>query len=468
LVQIERRGDQTMLFRRGAMPLAVPLNDDVKPALDGQAIVDAIDALIARKPNCSDDNLPEAAAKALKNARANLAAHDEQGLRRTVEFSIQASEAMAATARMTGEIRDTEGKAQIIAAGVEELTASIDQMAGTAKNVAASMDTANDAMAAGAQATREAADASRSIGQSFNRMTGAADQLASAASQIGTFLATIEALSQQTNLLALNATIEAARAGEAGRGFAVVAAEVKALSGQTQKATDDIRARIQRLELHVGEVMASVSEVRGYVDLSVKQSDTASEQIEQVHRIVAENTGHMGEVAGVIQQQNLAVAEISGQIHAIANHTKFAADYANDVIAAVRASETLINEQFSELEPLNLPNYVLHGAKSDHLLWKKRLSEMLVGIITLKADELADHHHCRLGKWYDAVSDQALRGHADFVKLLEPHEAVHRHGRHAADCHRRGDPAGAIAALNEMETASKAVLQGLDRMLASA
>lgn len=64
---------------------------------------------------------------------------------------------------------------------------------------------------------------------------------------IGTILEVINNISSSTNLLALNASIEAARAGDAGKGFAIVAQEVKKLSEQSSKSTDDIRELINRV-----------------------------------------------------------------------------------------------------------------------------------------------------------------------------------------------------------------------------
>jgi len=71
--------------------------------------------------------------------------------------------------------------------------------------------------------------------------------LISQAKKISEQINDIQNISQQTNLLSFNASIEAARAGNAGKGFRVIANEVKKLSSDTDKTSEEIKRNVDTL-----------------------------------------------------------------------------------------------------------------------------------------------------------------------------------------------------------------------------
>ena len=134
---------------------------------------------------------------------------------------------------------------------------------------------------------------SRAVAEAVGETAARASQGAEAA-QIARDAMNQAEESSQVTLPALNATIEAARAGEAGRGFAVVAGEVKALAGQTAKATEDIASRIAALDTEVKEILDGV---RGSGQ-SVARGKVAVDQMTQATQEVAQQLNTLRQTIG--------------------------------------------------------------------------------------------------------------------------------------------------------------------------
>ncbi|GGE93850.1 methyl-accepting chemotaxis protein [Stappia taiwanensis] len=154
----------------------------------------------------------------------------------------------------------------------------------------------------------ELADEARQVADTAN---AGIQELKTAIDDIAHVVRLISDVAKQTNLLALNATIEAARAGEAGKGFAVVASEVKALSVETQTATDEIVANIARLQQSaegsivavdriigvIGEIRPSFSAVAEAVSQQLQTSRDVSETARQTASFVRAVTEKVGTIA---------------------------------------------------------------------------------------------------------------------------------------------------------------------------
>jgi methyl-accepting chemotaxis protein len=177
-------------------------------------------------------------------------------------------------ARMKAE--KVRGMMESVAAGAEELNASVREIS---EAMSKSKDTANNAVD-----RVEAAD------QQAQRLSAAAESMRSIVQLIGD-------ITGQINLLALNATIESARAGEAGRGFAVVAAEVKNLANQAKQATDKIEQEIGNLNGISGDVLTALESIKKAIQSVNEYVTSTAAAVEEQSAVTSEMSTGMQRAA---------------------------------------------------------------------------------------------------------------------------------------------------------------------------
>ena len=183
-------------------------------------------------------------------------------------------------ADLSAMIRGVEGAAAAVHEGtsasvnaleaIRQRSEALAHQSGEAKRDVSQLAGATEELAASSTEITRQVDHASTLTSQVHQVASAAghslDGLKQSSGEIGNVVNVIAAIAKQTNLLALNAKIEAARAGAAGRGFAVVADEVKALSVETQKATDEIAGRIGALQHDAAELIAAVNKIVGMIE----------------------------------------------------------------------------------------------------------------------------------------------------------------------------------------------------------
>ena len=338
-------------------------------------------------------------------------------LKNLVSMSVSLNEAVTASAEMIRDTREVDSRSQTIAAAADELVASVNEIARNTDGAATEARDVRDTADRGVEAADKAVGAMERIANAVEAAAAKVVTLAEASDQIGEIVGEIDKIANQTNLLALNATIEAARAGEAGKGFAVVAAEVKNLSNETSQATDDIRRRIEFLRTEMDGIVKSMEQGAAAVSEGQDVIANTGGEMRMVSGQVIGITTKMEEIAGILNQQTQVGNEVAEGIASIAQMTSQNVHKIETVVDFLVETDEALMDSMDSLLTLDLPKMTIYRAKSDHLIWKKKLAEMIVGRTRLNPDELADHHSCRLGKWYDNVSDPTVKNLAAFKAM---------------------------------------------------
>ncbi|SDF66544.1 methyl-accepting chemotaxis protein [Thalassobaculum litoreum] len=434
----------------------------VAEANESLSTEDLIDAMLAGNRDLVAQRGGEIGQKILRLAGSDTEA--EGRLERWVDMSIAASDGVRKTSEMMSSLREVDNRSQSIASAVEELTVTVQTISHTTQSATDEATEATSVSDSGRVAAGQAVDAMESVFEVVQSAVQKVDALAEASVAIGDIVSTIESIAKQTNLLALNATIEAARAGDAGKGFAVVASEVKTLANQTASATIDIRERISGIRSDMEEIVGVMRSGAERVEEGRGTIQTVGQEMENLAERIGSVTRSMGEVSQILGEQQTATEEISEGVTVIADMSARNVYMIDNTIGLLERTGPTIAQAIDGFVKAGVPNATIHAAKSDHMIWMRRLAQMLVGREVLRADELADHHSCRLGKWYDAQKDPRLTGQPAWKALMAPHQRVHRCGIEAAKAFATGDLDRATHLVGEAADASHEVMRLLNEL----
>lgn len=367
-------------------------------------------------------------------------------------------------------ITDTKEQASMVesvAASSQELSATTDDISSYAQE--------SDRVIANAVA--QTADSLKKINDSFYDVEGRINETASIkqimnellneTAKINEMVTIIKSVADQTNLLSLNASIEAARAGEHGRGFAVVANEIKKLAENSsqqvsfiQKIVNELNSKISMTSQEIDRVVSSIYDAKS-------RMGTATGGVSVINDSMALISEKISSISANIEEQTAASEEMASNLMIINDKSvKLKEDSDRTGKAYFEISQRVDQIRIHALSCATDLDHRSMVALSitDHLMWKWRVYNMILGYVKLETSTVGDHSSCRLGKWLATLDRANANVNAVIQKLEQPHRKVHEIAKQSIEVYQRGNMNAAEAMLKEIEAYSEEVMGYLNEL----
>lgn len=240
-----------------------------------------------------------------------------QSLHEIAKGILSTAESIQDQSVMTGEIREAVRVA-------EENTAEVVK---AAQNSAKQMEDNSQRM----EMMKKQSEDIEAVGIDVGK---AMDELKARAEEVSGITKVIFEISGQTNLLALNASIESARAGEAGRGFAVVADQIRELSEQTKKSTEQIEKIVAQLndnaDLTAELVGKSIHATTQQKDL-IEQNAVSFDELKVQSEALSDRADNLNEEIKRLLNSNNRIVESITQLSAVSEEVTASTQEASDM-----------------------------------------------------------------------------------------------------------------------------------------
>lgn len=379
------------------------------------------------------------------------------GISGTLDYMTQ----LDTSRQLISEMDNMNGESFSVSSATQEVSASILEVANHSIKVAEGTDEAVQSAEQSKEVVNEALEDIQKVGHVYEQVTEQVNELNSEIDKTHEIVGIIRQITEQTNLLALNASIEAARAGEHGKGFAVVANEVRKLAEHTKEQTLQISANMESLQEVSNLVTRQMSDTGKLIERSVAGARVADEAINKIVLAMQNINQSTSQIAAMSEEQTSAVDEIAQRnsvIFELSNSSQEIAKQTAKVIFDLSKQMEEYRNTFFETNIRLSAKDVIKVAKTDHLLWKWKVYNMLLGLEALDPAQIASHESCRLGKWYYSHLPSKVKSKPAFQQLEKPHKDVHQYAKQAAECYEKGDLSGAQEAFGLLQDSSEIVV----------
>lgn len=284
--------------------------------------------------------------------------------------------------------------------------------------------------------------------------------------EINNVISIIKSVANQTNLLALNASIEAARAGEAGRGFAVVAEEIKKLAENTKEQVEFIQKIVGNLTNEISKATTELNGVIQSFDDSKKIMGGAIDSIELIKNSLSGISETFVEISANVEEQTAASEEMASNLAIVSEKASELKEHTHQTGESFYEISKIVDDIrlvcYAKAENCS-DTIQIELSISDHLIWRWRVYNMILGHDSLDEATVGTHITCRLGLWLKSVNYDDVNIERIIKQLDEPHEILHKLAKESIKYYNNGNLDAAEKALNKMDVASSNVIKLLEK-----